>query len=72
MSLALSPIQVTVHISFGEITRRDDRCPKTFGPTDLTSTYSVCTRRVFGGIGPKPSGLEFDGLTTMLPTALKQ
>ncbi|GFS94496.1 putative DD41D transposase [Trichonephila clavipes] len=24
---------------------------KTFGPTDLTSTYSVCTRRVFGGIG---------------------
>ncbi|GFW46048.1 uncharacterized protein TNCV_3276651 [Trichonephila clavipes] len=23
---------------------------KTFGPTDLTSTYSVCTRRVFGGI----------------------
>ncbi|GFV51938.1 hypothetical protein TNCV_1322911 [Trichonephila clavipes] len=24
---------------------------KTFGPTDLTSTHSVCTRRVFGGIG---------------------
>ncbi|GFU78209.1 uncharacterized protein TNCV_5007901 [Trichonephila clavipes] len=23
---------------------------KTFGPTDLTSTYSVCTWRVFGGI----------------------
>ncbi|GFW17174.1 uncharacterized protein TNCV_2762971 [Trichonephila clavipes] len=23
---------------------------KTFRPTDLTSTYSVCTRRVFGGI----------------------
>ncbi|GFX94354.1 uncharacterized protein TNCV_4293991 [Trichonephila clavipes] len=23
---------------------------KTFGPTDLTTTYSVCTRRVFGGI----------------------
>ncbi|GFX64287.1 hypothetical protein TNCV_1500111 [Trichonephila clavipes] len=23
----------------------------TFGPTDLTSTYSMCTRRVFGGIG---------------------
>ncbi|GFS82480.1 hypothetical protein TNCV_4777861 [Trichonephila clavipes] len=22
-----------------------------YGPTDLTSTYSVCTRRVFGGIG---------------------
>ncbi|GFY16447.1 transposable element Tcb1 transposase [Trichonephila clavipes] len=24
---------------------------KTFEPTDLTRTYSVCTRRVFGGIG---------------------
>ncbi|GFT10080.1 hypothetical protein TNCV_1115221 [Trichonephila clavipes] len=24
---------------------------KTFGPTDLTSSYSVCTLRVFGGIG---------------------
>ncbi|GFT49447.1 uncharacterized protein TNCV_3366501 [Trichonephila clavipes] len=24
---------------------------KTFGPTDLTNTYSVCTRRIFGGIG---------------------
>ncbi|GFW91405.1 uncharacterized protein TNCV_3375711 [Trichonephila clavipes] len=24
---------------------------KTFGPSDLTSTYSVCSRRVFGGIG---------------------
>ncbi|GFY01575.1 hypothetical protein TNCV_2607591 [Trichonephila clavipes] len=24
---------------------------KTFGPTDLTSMYCVCTRRVFGGIG---------------------
>ncbi|GFY04655.1 hypothetical protein TNCV_419111 [Trichonephila clavipes] len=24
---------------------------KTFRPTDLTSMYSVCTRRVFGGIG---------------------
>ncbi|GFW33865.1 HTH_Tnp_Tc3_2 domain-containing protein [Trichonephila clavipes] len=24
---------------------------KNFGPTDLTSTYSVCTRRVFGSIG---------------------
>ncbi|GFX69853.1 uncharacterized protein TNCV_4392081 [Trichonephila clavipes] len=23
---------------------------KTFGPTDLTSKYSLCTRRVFGGI----------------------
>ncbi|GFT82030.1 uncharacterized protein TNCV_3909671 [Trichonephila clavipes] len=23
---------------------------KTFGPTDLTSTYSMCTQRVFGGI----------------------
>ncbi|GFS76384.1 hypothetical protein TNCV_1620261 [Trichonephila clavipes] len=28
-----------------------DSVHKTFGPTHLTSTYSVCTRRVFGGIG---------------------
>ncbi|GFW51762.1 hypothetical protein TNCV_1186941 [Trichonephila clavipes] len=28
-----------------------DSSHKTFGPTDLTSTYSLCTRRVFGGIG---------------------
>ncbi|GFW13131.1 hypothetical protein TNCV_3330631 [Trichonephila clavipes] len=28
-----------------------DSAHKTFGPTDLMSTYSVCTRRVFGGIG---------------------
>ncbi|GFS70864.1 hypothetical protein TNCV_2897911 [Trichonephila clavipes] len=24
---------------------------ETFGPPDLKSTYSMCTRRVFGGIG---------------------
>ncbi|GFX86225.1 uncharacterized protein TNCV_2561071 [Trichonephila clavipes] len=24
---------------------------KTFGPTDLTSTYSMCTLRIFGGTG---------------------
>ncbi|GFU18007.1 hypothetical protein TNCV_3393631 [Trichonephila clavipes] len=47
-----------------------DSAQKTFGPTDLTSTYPVCTRRVFGGIEPKPSGLESDALTTRLPTAL--
>ncbi|GFX24249.1 hypothetical protein TNCV_1366292 [Trichonephila clavipes] len=41
---------------------------KTFGTTDLTSTYSVCTRRVFGGIEPRPSGLESNALTTRLPT----
>ncbi|GFX08637.1 uncharacterized protein TNCV_4171361 [Trichonephila clavipes] len=46
---------------------------KTFGPTDLTSTYSL---RVLGeylvalGIDPKPSGLESDALTTRLSTAL--
>ncbi|GFV40887.1 hypothetical protein TNCV_1637711 [Trichonephila clavipes] len=28
-----------------------DSAHKSFGPTDLTSTYSVCTLRVFGGIG---------------------
>ncbi|GFT32270.1 hypothetical protein TNCV_1035301 [Trichonephila clavipes] len=27
-----------------------DSARKTFGPTDLTTTYSVCTRRVFGVI----------------------
>ncbi|GFT60906.1 hypothetical protein TNCV_3616251 [Trichonephila clavipes] len=27
-----------------------DTVHKTFGPTDLTITYAVCTRRVFGGI----------------------
>ncbi|GFV49645.1 hypothetical protein TNCV_1959531 [Trichonephila clavipes] len=27
-----------------------DSTHKIFGPTELTSTYSVCTRRVFGGI----------------------
>ncbi|GFY26664.1 uncharacterized protein TNCV_2879921 [Trichonephila clavipes] len=35
---------------------------KTFGPTDLTSTCSVCTRRVFGGIEHRtlafPSGVR--------------
>ncbi|GFT24382.1 uncharacterized protein TNCV_3252301 [Trichonephila clavipes] len=43
---------------------------ETFGPTDLKSTYSVCTRRVFGGIviEPRPSGLVSDALTTMLLT----
>ncbi|GFU61629.1 hypothetical protein TNCV_2864281 [Trichonephila clavipes] len=28
-----------------------DSAHKTFGPTDLTSTNSVCTRRIFGDIG---------------------
>ncbi|GFU59889.1 hypothetical protein TNCV_4726551 [Trichonephila clavipes] len=47
---------------------------KVFGPTDLTSTYSVCTRRVFGGTGikPMPSGLESNAPTTRLPTAPKR
>ncbi|GFX00088.1 hypothetical protein TNCV_3080841 [Trichonephila clavipes] len=36
-------------IFFSPCTR--DSAYKTFGPTDLTSTYSVCTRRVFGAIG---------------------
>ncbi|GFS57453.1 hypothetical protein TNCV_1401421 [Trichonephila clavipes] len=42
---------------------------KTFGPTDLTSTYSVCTRRVFGGIELKHSGLDSDALSARLLTA---
>ncbi|GFU05622.1 hypothetical protein TNCV_3292121 [Trichonephila clavipes] len=48
-----------------------DSAHMTFGPTDLTSTYSVCNRRVFGGgieHRPRPSGLESDALTTRLPT----
>ncbi|GFV10869.1 hypothetical protein TNCV_4706361 [Trichonephila clavipes] len=44
-----------------------DSAYKTFGPTDLTSTYSVCTRRVFGGIEPRPSGLESDAQATHGP-----
>ncbi|GFT64247.1 hypothetical protein TNCV_5134161 [Trichonephila clavipes] len=49
-----------------------DSVHKTLGPTDLTSTYSVCTRRVFGtsGIEPRRFGLESDALTIRLPTAL--
>ncbi|GFX60640.1 hypothetical protein TNCV_4916901 [Trichonephila clavipes] len=37
---------------------------KTVRPTDLTSTYSVCTRRMFGGIEPRSSDLESEGLST--------
>ncbi|GFV34164.1 hypothetical protein TNCV_5046981 [Trichonephila clavipes] len=42
---------------------------KTLGPTDLTSTYSLCTWRVFGGMGiePRPSSPESGALTTRLP-----
>ncbi|GFV72656.1 hypothetical protein TNCV_411751 [Trichonephila clavipes] len=46
-----------------------DSAHKTFGPTDLTSSDPVCTWRVFGGIEPRPSGLESDALTTRLPMA---
>ncbi|GFX23615.1 RNase H domain-containing protein [Trichonephila clavipes] len=42
---------------------------KDYGPTHLTSTYSECTRWVFGGIEPRPSGLESDALTPKLPAA---
>ncbi|GFY15287.1 retrovirus-related Pol polyprotein from transposon TNT 1-94 [Trichonephila clavipes] len=35
-----------------------DSAHKTLGPTDLTSTYSVCTRRVFGGIGHRTQALR--------------
>ncbi|GFT21391.1 hypothetical protein TNCV_3816651 [Trichonephila clavipes] len=34
-----------------EIPCTRDSAHKTFGPTDLMSTFSVCTRRVFGGLG---------------------
>ncbi|GFV86428.1 hypothetical protein TNCV_3371581 [Trichonephila clavipes] len=43
-------------------------------PTDLMSTFSVCTRRVFGGIGhrTRPSGLEkvySENLETVIDTS---
>ncbi|GFT75684.1 hypothetical protein TNCV_319741 [Trichonephila clavipes] len=38
---------------------------KTFGPTDLTSTYSVYTRRVFGGIGHRTQAFR-SGVSPML------
>ncbi|GFY24386.1 hypothetical protein TNCV_1014341 [Trichonephila clavipes] len=44
-----------------------DSAHKTFGPTDLTVRYSVCIRRVFGGIEPRPSGLESDALNQWSP-----
>ncbi|GFU46892.1 uncharacterized protein TNCV_640431 [Trichonephila clavipes] len=31
---------------------------KTFGPTALMSTYSMCTRRVFGGIGHRTQAFQ--------------
>ncbi|GFV16872.1 hypothetical protein TNCV_4431151 [Trichonephila clavipes] len=46
---------------------------KTLGPIDLTSTYSVCTRRVFGGIGHRTQAFFSEvqnALTTRLPKAL--
>ncbi|GFT96628.1 hypothetical protein TNCV_5022671 [Trichonephila clavipes] len=33
---------------------------KTFGPTDLTSMYSVCTRRAFSGIGHRTQAFLSD------------
>ncbi|GFT02418.1 hypothetical protein TNCV_4625411 [Trichonephila clavipes] len=36
-----------------------DSAHKTFRPTDLTSTYSVCTRRVFGSIGHRTQAFRF-------------
>ncbi|GFT75425.1 hypothetical protein TNCV_3394161 [Trichonephila clavipes] len=49
-----------------------DSAHKTFGYTDLTSTCSGCTQRVFGGIGHRTQGFrsgESDALTTTLPMA---
>ncbi|GFT33250.1 hypothetical protein TNCV_4767351 [Trichonephila clavipes] len=50
----------------------EDSAHKTFVPTVLTSTYSECTQRVFGGIEPRPSGQDSDALTTRLPMALSR
>ncbi|GFV59650.1 hypothetical protein TNCV_1907221 [Trichonephila clavipes] len=43
---------------------------KTFGLTDLKSRHSVCTRKTFGGIESRPSGLESVALIIRLPTTL--
>ncbi|GFX51661.1 hypothetical protein TNCV_5013641 [Trichonephila clavipes] len=34
-----------------------DSAHKTFEPTDSMSTYAVCTRRVFGGIGHRTQAI---------------
>ncbi|GFU59832.1 hypothetical protein TNCV_2987881 [Trichonephila clavipes] len=44
-----------------------DSAHKTFGPTDLTSTYSVCTR-VFGGIRHRTQAFR-SGVRYSMPTA---
>ncbi|GFU82982.1 hypothetical protein TNCV_935851 [Trichonephila clavipes] len=36
-----------------------DSAHKTFGPTDLTSRYSVCTRRVIGDIGHRTPAFRY-------------
>ncbi|GFW85509.1 hypothetical protein TNCV_145541 [Trichonephila clavipes] len=55
LALAMSIIQVTAWNyrgrKYSPVPCTRDSAHKTFGPTDLTSTYPVCTRRVFGGIG---------------------
>ncbi|GFT25642.1 hypothetical protein TNCV_1965521 [Trichonephila clavipes] len=50
-----------------------DSAHKTFKLTDLTNTYSVCTRRVFSGIGHRTQALrsEVRSVPTRLPTTLK-
>ncbi|GFU17982.1 hypothetical protein TNCV_318721 [Trichonephila clavipes] len=72
------PCRAAMHVKSVELKRPPvvpctrDLAHKTFGPIDLTSTYSLCTRRVFGGTGikPRPSGLESDALTTRLTHGL--
>ncbi|GFT92086.1 hypothetical protein TNCV_3549581 [Trichonephila clavipes] len=37
-----------------------DSAHKTFGPADLTSTYSMCTRRVFSGFGHRTQAFRYE------------
>ncbi|GFU52764.1 transposable element Tcb2 transposase [Trichonephila clavipes] len=55
--------------SLNELEARVQQPTRHSDPTDLTSTYSECTRRVFGGTGiePRPSGLESDALNQACP-----
>ncbi|GFW52182.1 alpha-2 adrenergic receptor [Trichonephila clavipes] len=69
--LRINHLTAVKSVAILEIPRTRNSARKTFGPTDLTSTYSVCTRRMFGGTGiePRPSGPESGVLTTRPPTA---
>ncbi|GFX68354.1 hypothetical protein TNCV_2817281 [Trichonephila clavipes] len=70
VSSTTTEININSSSSESDVPCTRDSAHKTFGSTDLTSTYSVCTRRVFRGTGiePRSYGLESGALTTRLPT----